>query len=322
MSISAADQYSASQDDRLVASAQSAMPWLDYCTNHAGRFLEKHLFKDPVIYHGEHSRFADLFSSHELWKLLEAGAIPLRNITVLKKDKIAPRKLLAAASSRIDAGYGAADGERARAFFRQGYTLRIFRIQKFAARIFSLCHGLEAELSYGVSANAYLTPAASQGMPAHYDDHDVIVLQISGAKEWHIFDRATDNPKEARNLTPSEAGEPRIRAVLQAGESLYVPRGFAHEAAATGRSSLHLSVGLFPAIAADLLRHAVSELADSPQLAQPLRPGFATDPHELALALARAAGYLRQRCDEPAVGCSTAESFCRSWPRMSTEAPA
>jgi bifunctional lysine-specific demethylase and histidyl-hydroxylase NO66 len=229
--------------------------------------------------------------------------------------------LLTAAGSGIDVGDRAADGEQVHGFFCQEYTLRISRIQQFAARIFNLCHGLEAELSYGVSANAYLTPAASQGLLAHYDDHDVIVLQIDGAKEWHVFDRAAENPREARIVTPPEAAEPRIRVVLQAGESLYVPRGFVHAAAAADDSSLHLSVGLYPATAADLLKHAVSELADSPQLAQPLPPGFAADPDQVTLALAQAANYLRQHCDEQASGRRAAQSFCRPWQRMVIQPP-
>lgn len=333
MSIASAHHHSPSRRDHLVTQAKPPMPWLDYCTGKAARFLEKHLSKDPALYHGRPDRFVDLFNLSLLWKLLATGAIPVRNLTVLKKDKIVPRKslvaadygdtlLLTAAGGGTDAGDRAADGEQARGFFRHGYTIRVSRIQKFAARIFDLCHGLEAELSYGVSANAYLTPAASQGMPAHYDDHDVIVLQIDGAKEWRVFDRATSNPREARDVTPSGTAEPRTQVLLHAGDSLYVPRGFVHEAVATECSSLHVSVGLYPPAVADLLRHAVNELADSPQLTQPLHPGFAAEPHQVALALAQAADYLKQRCDEPAVGCGAAESFCRPWRRAATEPPA
>ena len=32
--------------------------------------------------------------------------------------------------------------------------------------------------------NAYITPPENQGFAAHYDTHDVFVLQVSGSKRW------------------------------------------------------------------------------------------------------------------------------------------
>jgi ribosomal protein L16 Arg81 hydroxylase len=49
-----------------------------------------------------------------------------------------------------------------------------------------LCDALADELFSPVKANIYLTPSGTQGFPPHSDCHDLLVLQISGAKEWLI----------------------------------------------------------------------------------------------------------------------------------------
>ena len=43
---------------------------------------------------------------------------------------------------------------------------------------------LAAELGHPVQINAYITPPENQGFAAHYDTHDVFVLQVAGSKRW------------------------------------------------------------------------------------------------------------------------------------------
>ena len=46
---------------------------------------------------------------------------------------------------------------------------------------------LAAELGHPVPANAYVTPPSSRGFSAHYDVHDVFVLQLAGRKRWTVY---------------------------------------------------------------------------------------------------------------------------------------
>src|ERR671928_56573 len=50
------------------------------------------------------------------------------------------------------------------------------------------CRMLEARLGHPVQANAYYTPRRSQGFGVHHDTHDVFVLQVSGEKQWRVFE--------------------------------------------------------------------------------------------------------------------------------------
>lgn len=88
------------------------------------------------------------------------------------------------------------------------------------------------------SARGSQHPAARpQGLAAHYDDHCVFVLQLSGRKRWHVA-RAPAQPPLPRLFAPRLAPEPGLPGaaehVLSPGDVLYVPRGFAHEALAEG----------------------------------------------------------------------------------------
>ena len=45
-----------------------------------------------------------------------------------------------------------------------------------------------------MQANAYVTPPQNQGFSAHYDVHDVFVLQIDGEKQWRIHSPVLMSP--------------------------------------------------------------------------------------------------------------------------------
>ncbi|HEV2060029.1 MAG TPA: cupin domain-containing protein, partial [Solirubrobacteraceae bacterium] len=95
------------------------------------------------------------------------------------------------------------------------------------------CRGLEVALDWPVQANAYCTPASSQGFAVHHDTHDVFVLQVSGSKRWRIYAPLVELPlKDQRWLTAAgaEVGEPLHDITLRAGDTLYIPRGWPHEA--------------------------------------------------------------------------------------------
>jgi len=125
------------------------------------------------------------------------------------------------------------------------------------------CRGLEAELGWPVQANAYLTPATAQGFAVHHDTHDVFVLQVSGFKRWRIYEPVHELPlKDQRWPADAAPGLPLHDITLRAGDTLYVPRGWPHEATAAEADSLHVTVGLHPPTRMDALRAALAECAE------------------------------------------------------------
>jgi JmjC domain len=122
-----------------------------------------------------------------------------------------------------------------------------------------LCRNLELDFRCPVHANLYLTPAESQGFSAHFDPHEVFVLQLEGAKTWRVYDTAQDLPiaSESQPVNARVLGESR-NITLQPGDFLYIPRGCVHEAFTTDSHSLHVTVGINVYRWADLLRHILA----------------------------------------------------------------
>lgn len=97
-----------------------------------------------------------------------------------------------------------------------------------------------------MQANAYYTPRDSQGLAVHHDTHDVFVLQVAGEKRWLVYEPVFPLPlkqqRYRRDLGGS--GEAVHDILLRAGDTLYLPRGWLHEALTSETDSLHITVGV------------------------------------------------------------------------------
>jgi ribosomal protein L16 Arg81 hydroxylase len=152
------------------------------------------------------------------------------------------------------------------------------------------CRDLERRLGFPVQANAYATPASAQGFAVHHDTHDVFVLQVSGTKRWRIYEPVVELPLKAQRWSPrlGDPGPPVTDVTLTAGDTLYLPRGWPHEAVTDAADSLHLTVGLHPPTRLDALRAALDACAGDLEL----RRGLAGDGELPAALLERVAARL------------------------------
>lgn len=129
--------------------------------------------------------------------------------------------------------------------FREGATIVLNYLQRRFEPLQKFCHSLEELFGHFVHANAYLTPSNAQGFEAHYDPHDVFILQMEGEKLWKIYDRVIPYPIDRKEVPYERAlGPPQQEIVLKPGALLYIPRGYIHEALTTDRYSLHVTVGI------------------------------------------------------------------------------
>jgi hypothetical protein len=151
--------------------------------------------------------------------------------------------------------------------FDAGATLVVSQFHEMHPPLMRFCRGLEQVFLHAVQANIYLTPPGAQGFRVHYDTHDVLVLQVTGEKRWRLFpDQPVPRPTR-RTPWPgnlSASGEPAT-LTLRAGDTLYVPRGVMHDAAAQEGSepSLHITIGLMDPSFAAMLRLAVDLLEET-----------------------------------------------------------
>ena len=108
------------------------------------------------------------------------------------------------------------------------------------------CRLLEEALGHTMQANAYYTPRRSQGFAVHHDTHDVLVLQVAGEKGWLVYEPLLELPLKHQRYSSAlgDHGEPTHDVVLHPGDTLYLPRGWLHEAKTSASDSLHLTVGV------------------------------------------------------------------------------
>jgi hypothetical protein len=130
--------------------------------------------------------------------------------------------------------------------FFEGGTLVLECLHLRFPRIAAFCQGLSAELGQPVQANAYYSPSQAVAFPLHHDTHDVFVLQLAGSKDWRIHRPVIQYPLPDMPFDrESMVAGPVVREKsLKAGDVMYLPTGWIHEAETSQDISLHLTVGV------------------------------------------------------------------------------
>jgi lysine-specific demethylase/histidyl-hydroxylase NO66 len=163
--------------------------------------------------------------------------------------------------------------------YLDGATIILPQFHESIFKLGEFCRAVEEIFSCHVQTNIYLTPSGNQGFPIHYDNHDVFVMQVSGAKAWRLYGVPVETPfrGERFELGQYEPGAVTQEFTLNPGDCVYVPRGMMHDAENVGdEPSLHITVGMITKTWADLLLESISELAlTSPDFRRSLPAGFA-----------------------------------------------
>jgi hypothetical protein len=90
------------------------------------------------------------------------------------------------------------------------------------------------------------------------------VLQVAGEKHWRVYHPLFDLPLKHQRYSKAlgEHGAPVLELTLRAGDTLYLPRGWLHDALTSETDSLHVTVGVNLHTWADALRLALDECED------------------------------------------------------------
>ena len=170
--------------------------------------------------------------------------------------------------------------DRVLELFLDGHTVVLQGLHRLWPPLIDFAGALTTDLGHPVQVNAYITPASSQGFSAHYDVHDVFVLQVAGEKRWRIHEPVLDAPSRDQPWTDHRAAvaaraeePPVIDAVLRPGDALYLPRGYLHAAEALGGVTCHLTVGVHPVTRQHVLDALLAVAVDEPTLRSSLPMG-------------------------------------------------
>ncbi|MFE2351843.1 cupin domain-containing protein [Kitasatospora cineracea] len=165
----------------------------------------------------------------------------------------------------------------------EGATLVLDAVDELHPGVGALAARLERWLRTGVQVNLYASWTGTEGFGVHWDDHDVVVVQLDGTKRWRIYGPTRTAPMHRDVETPEPPPEePVADLVLTAGDVLYLPRGWWHAVAASeGQHSLHVTCGLQSTTGADLITW-LSEMLRAHQAIRADVPRFGTTEEQRA----------------------------------------
>ena len=202
-------------------------------------FFDAYWEKQPLyIERNNPDLYSDLLSKESIEQLIASTELEYPYLRLAKDNKILPPGEFTNHAKKVIAGH-------VFSLHSQGATINLNQLDKLWKPVGYLCRHLEMLYSHSFQANAYQTPANSQGFSVHYDTHEVFVLQISGTKKWTIYESQIEYPIPMlkRSLTEPLAPTPAMMELeLKPGDLLYVPRGFPHNARTADSSSLHITL--------------------------------------------------------------------------------
>ena len=228
-------------------------------------FLAEHWERRPlVVERDEPGRFDDLLSEDDVEQLLCSTAIRHPAFRLVREGG-----QLGVGAYTSDVLWRppfteTVDVPRALAHWESGATVVLQALHVNWQPLAVFCRLLEAALDHAVQANAYYTPRASQGFGVHHDTHDVLVLQVAGEKRWLMYDPVLTLPLKQQRYSPALGAHdaPTHDLVLRPGDTLYLPRGWLHEARTSSTDSLHLTIGITQYTWLDAFKDALAECED------------------------------------------------------------
>jgi hypothetical protein len=208
--------------------------------------------------------YSNIFSKGDFSRLLSETMLHRPSVRMAGEGRVLPMSEI---STSIPYGMfsfeNVVDLEKVEHWYRRGYTINLRGAHYNHAGLAASTKILKEMFGCNIRANLYLAPSGQRGLVPHYDVHDVVVIQISGAKTWSLFENNFENPTENFRFgrRPFDVGSVVSEVELAPGDLLYLPRGWSH-AATSVHDSLHLTIGIEEPTAADLLR-AVADLLET-----------------------------------------------------------
>lgn len=205
-------------------------------------FLEKHFTKIPFsLPHG-----ADELINLLNWQVVE---------DVLKEKK---SKLRIVQEGRVIKDYVDLAYPEALAHHRMGHTLLLRYAELSHAKLKNLADDFSQSFHTPVDIQLYCTPANNNAFGWHYDLEEVFIIQTKGSKHYTIRPNSV-HPNPVLASLPKkdqsfelEKTKVELNITLEPGDWLYIPSGWWH-VAKTRAESMHISIGLMPTSAVDVL---------------------------------------------------------------------
>ena len=230
-------------DHLLVDGLEKALGWTGPAQ--LGKVFACGQLPDPAL-------GARLLTPHRLLDLAMRRSLSPPQFRCLKDGgELHPREYIATTRTRRGQAIPMVDMDRLGRLIESGVTAVLDATDTFDPTMEVACRALQWWAGELVQVNTYLTTKDAAGFELHWDDHDVLVVQMAGEKSWEVRGASRPAPMfrdAAPNTEPSE--EIVWAGTMTTGEVMHIPRGFWHQATRINRPgvdgsgfSLHVTFG-------------------------------------------------------------------------------
>lgn len=214
------------------------------------------------------------------------------------------------------------DPRKIEVFLAQGASLVTDDVGALHPALAQLSQALSKEFAAQIGANIYCSFKNVQAFGPHFDLHHVFAIQVEGEKVWKLYRNRMPDPVDmpvAGDGLPqwfrNNCGPVMTEVTMKAGDVLYLPRGWFHDALAKDGPSLHVTLSVTPLygrILFSLLENAALQDADFRRYFPPAAKdgGKALQAH-----LTKLGQKLAQLCAHPAFTDEVAMAQNRLVPR-------
>lgn len=140
-----------------------------------------------------------------------------------------------------------ANMDRLSQLLKAGCTVVLDALDSFDPTMEVACRALQWWTREATQVNTYLTTSNADGFSLHWDDHDVVIVQVAGEKSWEV--RGSSRPAPMyRDAEPNDEPSAEIvwKGTMRAGDVMHIPRGYWHQATRSDLGegfSLHMTFG-------------------------------------------------------------------------------
>ena len=208
-------------------------------------FYADYFEKKPLlIQRDDREYFSSLLTINDMAQYLERKDIVYPRIRMVKDGIQLPDELYIKKTAVNTYVSDNIDNEKIFALFDEGASIVCQQLNVSFPILYGFTKRMSDHFKLNVGLNTYLTPASAQAFDPHYDVHDVFILQVHGSKLWKLYDMPVAAAVKRFDKNNWAMQEPSLEVELKQGDTLYIPRGWVHDATTANNNSLHITVGL------------------------------------------------------------------------------
>lgn len=200
--------------------------------------------------------FARLLPWAALGSLITADSLQKGQVTIARKGRPLPLEMVFSGADKLAP-------QAIQALCDQGASLVLNDVGRQVPAIAAMNAMVERHLRCNTHTNAYVSFNRDSAFKAHFDPHNVLILQLQGRKRWWCYGQKVRFPLKGQTFSTLEELPPvEWEGVLEPGDMLYVPRGDIHRAMVEGPQSMHLTVTMTPPTGADVMAWLSRKMLD------------------------------------------------------------